>query len=118
MKHTNKETLEKIQQLKSKKDYNGMLQLVSNFPNDKDTYMIKANAYLALGKWEDVIRSCDIGLDLAEESEFWHYKGKALGKLGKHDEKINCINQAITLKPKIATYHRNLGAAYYSLKEY
>ena len=118
MKNTNKETMAKIQLLRDKKDYLGMLQLASTFPNDKDTYLIKANAYLALEKWDDVIRSCDIGLDLSEESEFWHYKGKALGKLGRHEEKVNCIKQAIALNPKISTYHRNLGAAYYSLKQY
>lgn len=84
MKHTNKETMTKMQQLKDKKDYQGMLQLASSFPNDKDTYLIKANAYLSLEKWEDVIKSCDIGLELGDEPEFWHYKGKALGKLGKH----------------------------------
>jgi hypothetical protein len=56
--------MEKIQKLKEKKDYNGILKLISGFPNDKDTYLIKANAYLALEKWDEVIRSCDIGLDL------------------------------------------------------
>lgn len=68
MKHANKETSEKIQHLRNKKDYHGMLQLISTFPNDKDTYLLKANTYLSLQKWEDVIRSCDIGLDLGEES--------------------------------------------------
>jgi hypothetical protein len=48
MKHTNKEAMAKVQQFKDKKDYHGMLQFVSTFPNDKDTYLIKANAYLAL----------------------------------------------------------------------
>ena len=38
----------KMQQLKDKKDFQGMLQLASTFPNDKDTYLIKANAYLSL----------------------------------------------------------------------
>ena len=68
VKHINKESMTKMQQLKEKKDYLGMLELASSYPNDKDTYLIKANAYLSLEKWEDVIRSCDIGLDLSEES--------------------------------------------------
>lgn len=80
--------------------------------------MLKANAYLALEKYEEVIKSCDIGLELAEESEFYHYKGKAYGKLGKHEQKVNCIKQAIAINPKVCAYHRNLGAAYYALKDY
>ena len=66
IKNANKEVMAKIQDLKNKKDHQGMLQLASTLPNDKDTYLMKANAYLALQRWEDVIRSCDIGLDLAE----------------------------------------------------
>ena len=80
----NKETMGKFQLLKEKKDYAGMLQLANSLPNDKDTYIFKANAFLSLNKWEEVVKCCDHGLDLAEESELWHYKGKALGKLGKH----------------------------------
>lgn len=38
--------------------------------------------------------------------------------MGKHDEKINCIKQAISINPKVCAYHRNLGAAYYALKQY
>jgi tetratricopeptide (TPR) repeat protein len=32
--------------------------------------------------------------------------------------KINLINQAITINPKVAAYYRNLGAAQYSLKNF
>jgi hypothetical protein len=43
---------------------------------------------MGLQRWEDVIRCCDIGLDLDEQSEFWHLKGKAVGKIGDYGKKI------------------------------
>jgi hypothetical protein len=43
---------------------------------------------MGLQRWEDVLRCCDIGLDLEEESEFWNLKGKAAGKLKKPDQKV------------------------------
>lgn len=62
--------------------------MANTLQNNKDTYLIKANAYLGLQRWQDVIRCCDIGLDLGEESEFWNLKGKAAGKLHNHAEKV------------------------------
>jgi len=45
-------------------------------------------------------------------------KGKALGKLGNFEEKLRLTSKAIEINPKVAAYHRNLGAAYYKLKDY
>ena len=60
-------------------------------------------------------------MDLAgerEASDFYNLKGKAVGKLGNFDEKVKLTTKAIELDPKVAAYHRNLGAAHYKLKQY
>lgn len=114
----NNEVLNKIKVLKEKKDYKGILELANTLQNNQETYLIKANANMGLQRWDDVIKCCDIGLDLGEQSEFWHLKGKAAGKLGKPDQKVEYIKNAIELNPKVATYYRNLGAGYYATKDY
>lgn len=45
-------------------------------------------------------------------------KGKALGKLGDNEQRIQLILKAIAINPNISAFHRNLGAAYYTAKEY
>ena len=80
--------LDKIRSLMEKKDYKGILELANTLQNNQETYLIKANAFMGLQRWEDVIRCCDIGLDLGEQSEFWHLKGKAAGKLGNANSKV------------------------------
>jgi len=41
--------------------------------------------------------------------------GKAIGKLGDNVKKIEFIQKAIQYNADIPAYHRNLGAAFYSL---
>jgi hypothetical protein len=67
-KNTGKEVIDKIRRLREKKDYKGILDLANTLQNNQETYLIKANAYMGLQRWEDVIRCCDIGLDLDEQS--------------------------------------------------
>ena len=45
-------------------------------------------------------------------------KGRAYGKLGNMQEKIENTRKAINLDPNVAAYYRNLGAGLYKLKEY
>lgn len=67
-KSASKDVVDKIKKLKEKKDYKGILELANTMQNDQETYLIKANAFMGLQRWEDVIRCCDIGLDLDEQS--------------------------------------------------
>lgn len=72
-------------------------------------------------KWKELSDTCDKGLDLAEDkesSDFLNLKGKAVGKLGNFEEKVKYTSKAIEIDPGVAAYHRNLGAAYYKLKQY
>jgi tetratricopeptide (TPR) repeat protein len=41
-----------------------------------------------------------------------------LGKIGNDQKKIELIDKAIQINPNVAAYHRNIGAGYYSVKEY
>ena len=41
-----------------------------------------------------------------------------MGKLGDFEQKVKLTEKAIELDGKVAAYHRNLGAAYYKLKQY
>lgn len=41
-----------------------------------------------------------------------------MGKLGKYEENIAFCLKAISANPRIPAYHRNLGAAYYKVKNY
>ena len=38
--------------------------------------------------------------------------------MGNYEEKIRLTMKAIEIDNKVAAYHRNLGAAYYKLKQY
>jgi tetratricopeptide (TPR) repeat protein len=38
--------------------------------------------------------------------------------MGNRDKQIELISKAISLNPYVPAYHRNLGAGYYSQKEY
>mgnify|MGYP000288918466 CR=1 FL=1 len=38
--------------------------------------------------------------------------------MGDDQKKIELISVAIELRPQVAVYHRDIGAAYYSLKNY
>jgi len=118
---TNAETAQKVKQFKTKKQYKEMLDLALAMPSTKDKYLLLSNAYLHLKKWKELAEACDKGLDLCDENEasdFLNLKGKSLGKLGNFEEKIRLTSKAIEINPKVAAYHRNLGAAYYKLKDY
>lgn len=118
---TNPETTSKISQLIAKKQYKEILELSETLPNTKDKYLLRANAYLYLKKWKELLETCDKGLDIAEEensSDFYNLKGKAVGQMGDHEAKVNLTLKAIQIKPTVPAYHRNLGAAYYKLKYY
>ena len=41
-----------------------------------------------------------------------------MGKLGNFEEKVRLTSKAIELDGRVAAYHRNLGAAFYKLKQY
>lgn len=71
-----------------------------------------------LKKWKQLIEVCDKGLEEDDESEFFNMKGRAYGKLGNMQEKIENTRKAINLDPNVAAYYRNLGAGLYKLKEY
>jgi tetratricopeptide (TPR) repeat protein len=79
---------------------------------------MQANALMHLKKWKELDECCDRGLDLEEISDFYNMKGKALGKMEQFHEKIELTKKAIQIDPKVAAYHRNLGAGYYKVKEY
>lgn len=118
---TNSETAQKIKALKAKKQYKELLAFAESMPNTKEKYMIQANALLHLKRWRELAETCDKGLDLSEEadsSDFLNLKGKAVGKQGNFQEKIALTAKAIEINPKVAAYHRNLGAAYYKNKDY
>ena len=38
--------------------------------------------------------------------------------MGNFEEKVRLTSKAIDMDPKVPAYHRNLGAAYYKLKQY
>ena len=38
--------------------------------------------------------------------------------MGRQEEKVHLLEQAIAINDQIPAYHRNLGAAHYSLKNY
>ena len=38
--------------------------------------------------------------------------------MGNFEEKVILTKKAIEIDPKVAAYHRNVGAAYYKLKDY
>ena len=118
---TNQETAQKIKAFRSKKQYKELLDLALSMPSTKERYLIQANAYLHLKKWKELADTCDKGLELAgdrEASDFYNLKGKAMGKLGDFEQKARLTKKAIDLDPKVAAYHRNLGAAYYKMKQY
>lgn len=83
-----------------------------------EKYLLATNALLHLRDWKRLVEYCDRGLKISEEGEFYHLKGKALGKLGDHLKKVELIQRAIEFNSSIPAYHRNLGAAFYSLKKY
>ena len=81
-------------------------------------YLIACDALLQMRKWKELVEYCDQGLKIEKNSQFYHHKGKALGKMGDDQKKIELISVAIELRPQVAVYHRDIGAAYYSLKNY
>lgn len=83
-----------------------------------EKYLLATNALLHLKQWHRLIQACDMGLKLADESEFHHLKGKALIKLNNFPQSIEPLRMAVFLNGNIAAYHRNLAAAYYHLKRY
>lgn len=83
-----------------------------------EKYLLATNALLHLKDWKKLAHFCDLGLKYSEESEFYHLKGKAMGKLGSNAMRIDLIRKAIHINPNIAAYRRNLGAAYYQDKRY
>ena len=118
---TSQETAQKIKILKTKKQYKELLDLAATMPNTKEKYMLQANACLHLKKWKELSETCDRGLDLTEEKEaidLLNLKGKAVGKLGNFEEKVELTQRAIDIDSSVPAYHRNLGAPYYKLKDY
>ena len=82
-------------------------------------YIVVTNALLHLHDWKQLIQTCDKALDITtKEPQFYHLKGKALGKLGNHQRKVQLIQKAIELRSDVPAYHRNIGAGFYSLKNY
>lgn len=108
----------KIKELKVKKNYAELYELAVSLPPTKDKFLLKASALMHLKKWEEAIETCDRGLDLEEDSEFYNMKGRALGKLGNMKEKVALTRRAVELDPNIPAYYRNLGAGLYKLKLY
>lgn len=54
-------------------------------------YLFACDALLQMKRWKQLVQFCDKGLKIKEESEFYHHKGKALGKLGDDKKKIKLI---------------------------
>ena len=108
----------KIKMMKAKKQYNELLEYTDTLPSNKDRYLLRASALMHLKKWEEAIKCCDLGLEVEEDSEFYNMKGRALGKMGKMQEKADMTHKAIDLDPTVPAYYRNLGAALYKLKKY
>lgn len=118
---TNQETAQKIKAFKAKKQYKDLLSLADSMPNTKEKYLLQANALLHLKRWKELAQTCDKGLDLSgddDSSDFLNLKGKAMGKMGNFEQKIQLTAKAIEINPKVPAYHRNLGAAYYKVKDY
>lgn len=108
----------KINQLKQQKQFAEILQLAQDMEDTAEKYLIATNALLHLKDWKTLLAYCDRGLAIAQEAEFYHLKGKAIGKLGDSAKKVDYIRKAIDRNPEVPAYHRNLGAAYYALKQY
>ena len=108
----------KIKLMKSKKQYNQLLEYANSLPPNRDKYLLKATALMHLKKWKELIECCDKGLEEDDESEFYNMKGRAYGKIGNMEAKAENTRKAISLDSSIPAYYRNLGAALYKLKNY
>lgn len=108
----------KIKVLKAKRQYNEILEYTDSLPSNKDRYLLRAYALMHLKKWEEVCKCCDLGLEVEEDSEFYNMKGRAMGKMGKMQEKVDLTRKALEIDHSVPAYYRNLGAALYKLKLY
>lgn len=96
------------------RNYKEVLIKCNSMSQSKQKYAIMAVAYLGLREWKNLVESCDKGLEFdINESDFYGLKAKAMGKLGKNYERILLLKKAINLNNSVASYHRNLGSAYY-----
>lgn len=105
---------EEITNLITSKEYTDVIKKCQNMSMSKQKYAILSVAYLGLREWKNLIEVCDRGLEFhSNEPDFYSLKAKAMGKLGKNHERIILLKKAIDLNNSVASYHRNLGSAYY-----
>lgn len=105
---------EEITSMITSKDYADVIKKCQSMSFSKQKYAILSVAYLGLKQWKNLIEVCDKGLEFdSNEPDFYSLKAKAMGKLGKNHERILLLRKAIDLNSSVASYHRNLGSAYY-----
>jgi hypothetical protein len=78
----------KINRLRHEKKFEEIFVISDNMKDSAEKYLLATNALLHLRDWKRLVQYCDRGLEISEEGEFYHLKGKALGKLGDNQKKV------------------------------
>lgn len=85
-----------------------------NFP---EAWLRKATALSHLKRYEEMLATCDRGLQVNQSFYFWNCKGLALEGLKQYEQAIQAYEQAIQLQPEFFEAWNNRGEAYVELNQ-
>jgi tetratricopeptide (TPR) repeat protein len=81
-------------------------------PHADRAYSVIARSYAELGRWKMAERFYRQSLAIDQKSWTWVFLGRALGRLGRHDEAEECLRKALKVDPDDDEAHYNLGCVY------
>ena len=87
-------------------------QLTKRQPRAHQAYCVIARSYAELGRWKMAERFYRQSLAIKQEPWTWLLLGRALDRLGRHDEAEECLRKALEVDPDYDEAHYNLGYNY------
>lgn len=93
--------------------------VIENKKDDIDLIMLKSIILADLAKFEDAIKTIDIGIKLIPKMEpLWHQKGLLLERMDRKDPALMCYKKGIQIDDTCPSIHFRYGLLQYEKKEF
>ena len=110
--------LESRQYEKAIQYYNqGFQKVGENSKHFQIAWLRKATALSHLKRYEEMLETCQRGLEVHQSFYFWNCKGLALEGLQEYQKAVEAYDRAIQLKPEFFEAWNNRGEAYMEMNQ-
>jgi tetratricopeptide (TPR) repeat protein len=93
--------------------------VIKQYPQDKDAYLNRSNAFIMTGKYREAIRDLDAVIQINPTyEEAYNNRGLVYGKAGNYQSAIRDFSKAIALNPERGAVYNNRASTYFRIGEY